>query len=299
MKIKLALLCASSLTLSGCLGVHGMDPIIGLRGYPTQTIEQTLFSQDFAKAYCARSGGVSGLGQECASGTGDKGILSTPTPSPTPTPVIDPTPTQDKDDPHVRPMLRSGMMYVRTYCNDYFRTMAVEQRRNGIIRDSLAPITAVITGLAGIRNLSLGSDIPENDVLTSVALLSTASAAVLDIYDEHLLFGSENIDSVRTLTMKSLEVHKLAVLKKSGYSFEDAVEILVEHQNICAPQAMLAATRKAIKSGNPTTETVEDDDPADNRNGSPTPTPTPSPTPTPTPSTAPTGPRTVPFPNVN
>ena len=275
MRIRYMLVACSSLALTGCLGIHGMDPILDQGGYPTASIERTLFSQDFAKAYCARSGGVTGRGQACGGST--SAALGTPTPAP----VSSPTPTKPADDAHVRPMLRSGMMYVRTYCNSYFRTMAVEQRKGAILRDTLAPLTAIITGLAGIRSLSLGSDVPEEDVLTAVALISTASAATLDIYDEHLLFGADNIDSVRTLTMKSLETHKLAVLKQSGYSFEDAIETLIEHQNICAPQSILAATRKAIKAGTPVTDQVVPTGAAAVATPSPTPSPTPTPTATP------------------
>ena len=253
---KIAILAPiGAFSLSGCLGVVGPDTVVGLRGEPTQTVQGTIFAEDFRRAYCIRSYNQ----RASCNGGAPKVPASIPTPAPSPSPTPSPAPVSSaardgQNNPYIRPMVRSGMMYVRTYCSDYFRSMAVEQRKSRIVRDSIAPITALIAGIAGVRDLGFDG-VPEDDILTGAALWAVGTGSVLDIFDEHLLFGANNIDSVRGLAMEALGVHRVAVMGNiDTYEFEDAVEALLEHQNICSPQSLLALTKEAIEAGDPKVE---------------------------------------------
>lgn len=150
-------------------------------------------------------------------------------------------------NPEVPPMLRSGFMYNYSFCQNYFNVMAENQRRSKIARGGIVPITTLITGLIGLQDFSKNSGSKE-DLVQLLAIGSAATTAALDIYDENFLFGTDNINSVETMTLNALAKHKSKVFEQSDVGFENAMTHLIDNQSICSPQAILTLARSSIKN---------------------------------------------------
>jgi hypothetical protein len=144
-------------------------------------------------------------------------------------------------------MLESGFLLVRTNCDYFFWEMSRQQRISRITRDSVAPIVTILTGVIGL--VDFGTIASQSEAIEILSLASGASISALDVYDEHFLFGAENIHEVRTLVVRALSTHREAVLAQPPMQFEAAVMQLVDHQAICTPGSILRLTRRAIAVG--------------------------------------------------
>jgi hypothetical protein len=144
-------------------------------------------------------------------------------------------------------MLRSGFMYNYSFCENYFNVMAKNQRRSKISRSLLAPLTSVITGIIGLQDFSSNPGSKE-DLIQGLAIGSAAATSILDIYDEHFLFGTDNIDSVETMTLKALDAHSSSVSKQTNIRFETGMKHLIDNQGQCTPQSILTLARSSIKN---------------------------------------------------
>lgn len=157
---------------------------------------------------------------------------------------------RDQNDPGEKDatlrMLRSGFMYNYSFCSTYFYRMAIRQRNAKVARRVLPPLSALITGVVGLQDFSGNPDTKER-IVQSVALGSAFSTSLLDVYEEQFLYGTDNIDSVETLTLKALSVHREAVLARQDIGFEQAIQHLIDNQNLCSPQSVLTMARNAIK----------------------------------------------------
>lgn len=146
----------------------------------------------------------------------------------------------------IQAMLDTGVVLVRVNCDNFFRLMASKQRGSRIGRDMVAPILAVLGGVVALRDFSAGKT---SDYVQVFSLGSAAYLEGLDIIDNHFLFGSENIIEVNDLTFKALTTHQAEILKRKDYTFELAVEQLIDHQLICTPASILDLTKQAIAAG--------------------------------------------------
>lgn len=155
----------------------------------------------------------------------------------------------------VNATLSSGFAHIYSYCDNYFDVMGMQQRKSRVARDSIAPIAALITGVIALHNFENKPNRKE-DMLAVLGLTTAASASVLDIYDEHMLFGAENIGSVEILTKNALSAHSQKVRTLSNISFDAATQHLLDNQAICSPQHILTLTREAIKEGKVTARTA-------------------------------------------
>lgn len=153
----------------------------------------------------------------------------------------------DAPNPNVNSMLRSGFMYNYSFCENYFNVMAKNQRRSKISRSLLAPLTSVITGIIGLQDFSSNPGSKE-DLIQGLAIGSAAATSILDIYDEHFLFGTDNIDSVETMTLKALDAHSSLVTKQTNIRFETGMKHLIDNQGQCSPQSILTLARSSIKN---------------------------------------------------
>lgn len=149
--------------------------------------------------------------------------------------------------------LQNFMMrgFTLTYanCDSYFQMMGRHQRRARVFRDSISPVTALITGLIPLINFD-GEKGAEN-ALKYLALGSAFTTSTLAIYDEHFLFGAENIDSVQKLTMRALVEHMSSARKSvEDQNFEQAVIHILDNYAVCTPQRILSMSRQAIANGN-------------------------------------------------
>ena len=212
---KLSIFCLplTGLLLHGCYSFQGPDRLITADAKPAtlQYSDISMFADDFIKAKAFRTA------SPMASNT------------------------------EVPPMLRSGFMYNYSFCQNYFNVMAKNQRRSKVARGAIAPITTLITGLIGLQDFSQNSGTKE-DLVQGLAIGSAAASAALDIYDENFLFGTDNINSVETMTLNAVAAHKEKVLLQADVGFENAMTHLIDNQAICSPQAILTLARSSIKN---------------------------------------------------
>ena len=217
-----ACLIAISISLSGCYSLQGSERILDGDGHitkeaasigPVGSGSASIFGGDFARA---RQDRISNPGTISAS---------------------------------VGPMLDSGFTHIYSFCDNYFDVMGKQQRKSRIARDTIAPISALITGLLTLGDFGDDSD-AEQDLLATLGLATATTASGLDIYDEHMLFGAENVGAVEMLTKKALGVHRASVLKLEAVTYDAAIMHLLDNQGICSPQHILTLTREAIKQGN-------------------------------------------------
>lgn len=155
--------------------------------------------------------------------------------------------------------LRTGAMLVYTRCGDFFQRMGRNQGRSRIARDYVAPVVTLLTGIVTLHDFGSDSDMEQN-IIEALTLGSNFATAGLDIHDRHFLFGADNIDSVREMTLNSLSKHRVAVMERNLDSLDDAVEHLVDNQTICTPPHILRLARQAIANSKPQTVDTEGDE---------------------------------------
>lgn len=152
-------------------------------------------------------------------------------------------------DDQVKRMLRSGFLYNYTFCQDFFDEMGHNQRNSKVIRSAVPSIVTLVTGIIGLQSFT---DDPggKEKLVQGLALASGAATATLNIYDEHFLFGSDNIHAVQIMTLKALQAHSAAVLGQANVSFEEGTKALIDNQDQCSPQAILSLARTAMRDAN-------------------------------------------------
>lgn len=222
--IRTILITTLCIGLSGCYSMRGPLRPITRDGFPNQKLEShkvniSLFQNDFDLAYRQR-GGKLRPGETIAPG-----------------------------DVPIKNMMKSGFLYNYTFCQDFFDEMGHNQRNSKVIRAALPSIVTLVTGVIGLQSFT---DDPtgKEKLVQGLALASGAATAVLNIYDEHFLFGSENIQVVQTMTLKALQAHSNAVLMQQNITFEDGTKALIDNQDQCSPQAILALARTAMRDAN-------------------------------------------------
>ncbi len=142
-------------------------------------------------------------------------------------------------------MLDTGGTLIRSRCNDYFAQKATNQTRNRVRRSSIAPITTAITGLLGVIDFS--SEGTESDFLSIFSIGSAALTSGLDIYKEQFLFSSENISSVRRITIGDFDNKFEATLNEKDLTFNKTARHLMDLQEVCTPSNILELVKVAIK----------------------------------------------------
>lgn len=143
--------------------------------------------------------------------------------------------------------MRSGFALIYIRCNEYFDQKGTDQARANLLRDSIAPLAAVVTGLFALHNYK---DVANADHdIGLLTLGSTTAVAGLDVYSRNFLFGAENIDSVRQMVNEELNTHASAALGLTPASIEEAALQITDNQRVCTPAHILASTRAAIANG--------------------------------------------------
>lgn len=221
MQLKLIVLC-SAFALSGCYSMQGSERVLNRDGRLTTEVPTgSIFRNDFERNYKQRASG------------------------------------EQVSDEQANLVLLSGFGHIYSYCDSYFDTMALQQRRSKIGRDAIAPISALITGVIAFQSFESNPGRKE-DLLAALGLATSATSSYLDIYDQHLLFGADNIGSVETLTRNALTEHSKRVLSFDNMTFDAATRHLLDNQAICSPQHILTLTREAIREGKVVARTKAD-----------------------------------------
>jgi hypothetical protein len=158
-----------------------------------------------------------------------------------------------------RQMALDGMNLVDAYCADFFRRRGDSETVLSVIKDST---TAGASAASGV--LSLAS--PANSVASGAISLFTATTSdVTNIYTKNFLFGSDNIESVRAMTMTALSAHRSKIFPTTSdgkdadttpWNFGDAVNVIMDHQDICTPASIRTLVLSSISTTKFTTAPV-------------------------------------------
>ena len=156
----------------------------------------------------------------------------------------------------IKSFMQTGFTLVHLGCNAYIEQKADRQRSIGVVRDSFAPITALITGIIGIAN----DGDTDSDYLTAIALATTAASTGFDIYEDRFLFGAKNVNEVRTLVLRNQLAHadKAMTTINDNPSYNQAIIHLLKNQMTCSPAEILEKVNEAIKQGTITARPVVD-----------------------------------------
>lgn len=131
-----------------------------------------------------------------------------------------------------RQMALDGANLVDANCEDFFRARGSAETFLNVARDTTAASGSLASGV-----LSLAS--PANAVAAGVISLVTSTASNgLDIYTKNFLFGSDNIESVRAMTINALATHRAKAFPlndTSLWDFGGAVTVIMDHQDLCTP----------------------------------------------------------------
>ena len=166
--------------------------------------------------------------------------------------------------PNINKMLRGGFGLIHANCGAYFDEMGRNQKRSQVLRDLISPITTVLTGVLALQDFSKNPSRKE-DILSIISLGSGALASGLDIYDTRFLFGTDNIDSVETMTLNAITAHRNDVLANPPSEFAFAMTQLIDNQDICTPPQILTLVRESIRNANPQPPAATDGDANDHR----------------------------------
>ncbi len=142
-------------------------------------------------------------------------------------------------------MLEDGFTLVYAHCNDFFLHAGREQSRLLVLKDATA---AAGTLAAGIIALSTGGT-GGKTALGIVTLGTSATLSGIDIYTQQYLFGAENVDAVRELTLNALSAHGTTVRTTSPATYNAVVAHLFDNQAICTPRRIAMLAREAIQNG--------------------------------------------------
>lgn len=204
---------AATCLVGACAGTSGPGPIVGPRGVVNRPVAENDKVGQSGDLFQRFEDSADAL----AAGTGD-----------------------------ADPFLESGFALIYADCDKFFRAMGKSQRSSRVVRDTIAPITALLTGIIALRDFGA---VKEERLLTAMSLWSSLSTSGFDIYDRHFLFGAENSDSVRELILNALTVHSTSAFETEPTTFEDAAIQLIDNQTICTPPHILRLVREAIRNG--------------------------------------------------
>lgn len=147
---------------------------------------------------------------------------------------------------YARKMLRSGFALVVASCEDYFRSAGTTQRWVIVASDYVAAAGTLATSILALTHAGAAA-VSATALGTSTVLTGTS------IYTKDFLFASENMDSVRTLTMNAIHEHQKLVnaTVTNNLDANDAVTAILDDQVICTLPHIATMVRSAIKNAKP------------------------------------------------
>ena len=142
-----------------------------------------------------------------------------------------------------RTLLREGLGLIRANCADFFRERGDRQQTVNFLRDVVAIGGTTAGSIVGVSGGSVLA-------MTIIALTGATLYGGLDVYTKNFLFGVENIESVRTLTMQTLSDNASQLMAAPPpLSFQGVAGALADNQDICKPSSIAAAVRLKLRGG--------------------------------------------------
>lgn len=150
-------------------------------------------------------------------------------------------------------MLDDGFGLVYAHCNIFFRSSGEKQSQLLVLSDAIASLGT----LAGAA-LAIGDRDGKGtgDALAIVNFGTSATMAGIDIYARRYLFGAENIDAVRDLTLNALVTHADEARKLKPTTYQAVLRHLFDNQALCTPAKITILAREAIQKGKVVPSTI-------------------------------------------
>lgn len=181
-----------------------------------------------------------------AKGRGDKTIPPRPPRAPL-APLPDPTFPEYYERVQAR-MLDTGFTLTYANCSDFFLSSGTRQSVLLTLKDAIVTVGTIATGILALVDFK--SSKTQSTVLAVVGLGTTAATATIDIYTQRFLFGAENVDAVRDLTLAALAADQREFQKDpKNLVYDKVIRGLLDNQAICTPRHIALLARKAIASG--------------------------------------------------
>lgn len=152
------------------------------------------------------------------------------------------------DAPLALGMFKSGSRLVHARCNDFFAQKAGTQTGVNTAFDLVPPVVALLTGVLSITDFNNADD--RKDYESALAFGSASITSGLKVFEANFLFSAENVESVRKLTVDTLNQHAQTVesLDPKSHSFYTSTQYVIENQMICTPGKMRDLVSGAIES---------------------------------------------------
>jgi hypothetical protein len=150
--------------------------------------------------------------------------------------------TNPADSKLAQRMLSDGYALIYSNCSEYFHDAGKTQQTLLFSRDLIGTIGTLGTGIIALAHAS-------KDATAIVALATATSYSIMDNISKDFLFSSNNIDSVRTLTLRALQKDQATVLGKSqNFSYQTSVLYLQDDQNYCSLRKIASLVVDAAKN---------------------------------------------------
>ena len=159
------------------------------------------------------------------------------------------TPTQVQLDA----MLNDGFGLVYAHCNDFFRDSGEKQTRLLVLSDIVTTFGTLASTALAIGNRDGNG---AADTLALITLGTSSTMAGLDIYTQRYLFGAENVDAVRELTLNALVAHADRARSLNPASYQAVSQHLLDNQALCTPRRISMLAREAIQKGDVISSTI-------------------------------------------
>lgn len=153
----------------------------------------------------------------------------------------------------------SGVSLIQVNCNEYFNEMGRNQRNSAVLRDLIAPVTAVINAAISLH-LFGGLEATNQNIQLGFGAISAAGGSALDIYDRRFLFDSDNIAAVRSNTMAALSKNADETLSAVPGDFVQVIARLQQIENFCTPPEILSNVRASLKAAQFENDASDNDD---------------------------------------
>ncbi len=150
------------------------------------------------------------------------------------------------NQPQLDAMLNDGFSLVYAHCNDFFRDSGEKQTRLLVIGDIVTTFGTLASSALAIGNRDGNK---AADTLALVTLGTSSAMAGLDIYTQRYLFGAENVDAVRELTLNALVAHADKARSLHPATYQAVSQHLLDNQALCTPRRISMLAREAIQTG--------------------------------------------------
>jgi hypothetical protein len=144
------------------------------------------------------------------------------------------------DDRFAKAMLDDGYSLIYTNCQEYFRAAGKTQQILIVARDFLGTVGTLVTGVIAVAHAS-------KDATAIAALVTATGYSVTDNIAKEFLFSSDNVDSVRELTLTKMAdfYNKIPVDK---ITYNSTTRYLTDIQNYCSLRKIAALVKDAIST---------------------------------------------------